>query len=123
VRKHTGKAREMQLAQLAQLAQPRRAGLPHFALVSSGIRVEPAVAPPLQCSGHMQGESLHASVHVCVDCNEQSPQTETSYTLISSRYGWRLSLEEGPSGERVAIWRCPSCWTRHRSRTKSSLNS
>ena len=30
--------------------------------------------------------------NTCVDCGEQSPQTETNYTLISSRYGWRLSL-------------------------------
>jgi hypothetical protein len=63
----------------------------------------------------MQGESLQRSAHVCVDCNEQSPQTETNYTLISSRYGWRLALEQGPDGERLAIWRCPACWQKHRS--------
>jgi len=38
-------------------------------------------------------EDLKRSVQTCVDCNAQSPQTETNFTLISARYGWRLSLE------------------------------
>ena len=71
----------------------------------------------------MQGEPLDGSVHVCVDCSEQSPQTETSYTLISSRYGWRLSLQAGPDGQRVAIWRCPACWQEHRRKSKPSFDS
>jgi hypothetical protein len=49
----------------------------------------------------------------CVDCGGESPQTNTNYTLISRQHGWRLTLEH-VDGRRVAHWRCPRCWDRHR---------
>jgi hypothetical protein len=61
-------------------------------------------------------ESAGASVHTCVDCGETSPQTETNYTLISSRYGWRLSRSTGPDGKKRMVWRCPRCWAQHKGR-------
>ncbi len=52
----------------------------------------------------------------CADCGTLAPPTETNYTLISARHGWRLSLSKGPDGRREAVWRCPSCWAVFRGR-------
>jgi len=46
----------------------------------------------------------------CVDCRKLSPETETNYTLISARHGWRLRREQLPDGTLVVEWRCPACW-------------
>jgi hypothetical protein len=46
----------------------------------------------------------------CVDCQALSPETETNYTLISARYGWRLSRRRDARGKLVMEWRCPKCW-------------
>lgn len=54
------------------------------------------------------------SVRECVDCKTRSPETETSYTLISSRHGWRLSRNFDARGQRVMQWRCPNCWSRYK---------
>jgi hypothetical protein len=55
----------------------------------------------------------------CHDCRLISPETETSYTLISSRYGWRLELVPDPAtGEKLSIWRCPDCWRNRRAKQK-----
>lgn len=66
-----------------------------------------------------ESEDLKGSVQTCVDCNAKSPQTETNYTLISARYGWRLSLETRADGRRCSVWRCPTCWERYRGRLAS----
>lgn len=50
----------------------------------------------------------------CTDCHTKKPVADSSYTLISSRYGWRLSRSFDAAGRRVLEWRCPSCWARHR---------
>jgi hypothetical protein len=50
----------------------------------------------------------------CVDCGTGQPETDTNYTLISSRYGWRLSRRFERDGTKVMEWRCPGCWVRHR---------
>ena len=52
--------------------------------------------------------------HTCVDCGTTSPSTETNYTLISARHGWRLTLGQDKTGARTMQWRCPTCWTRYR---------
>ena len=54
--------------------------------------------------------------HVCVDCQATSPSTDTNYTLISARYGWRLvvSSPDSATGQRKAEWRCPKCWENHK---------
>jgi hypothetical protein len=51
---------------------------------------------------------------ICKDCGAVSPQTNTNYTLISQQHRWRLVLFNDASGRRVAEWRCPACWSRHR---------
>src|SRR5689334_7949822 len=53
----------------------------------------------------------------CVDCQAQSPETETDYTLISAQYGWRLTRSKGRDGSLLLQWRCPSCWTKHKAGT------
>jgi hypothetical protein len=50
----------------------------------------------------------------CTDCGALSPPTETNYTLISQRHGWRLVFCADASGRRTAEWRCPKCWARRR---------
>lgn len=50
------------------------------------------------------------SRHHCVDCGIASPETETNYTLISARYGWRLTRKIDASGCIQMEWRCPRCW-------------
>jgi hypothetical protein len=72
------------------------------------------LARHLQHTSDMHGEDPKPSVQTCVECGAKSPQTETNYTLISSRYGWRLSLETLPDGRRASYWRCPTCWEKHR---------
>lgn len=49
--------------------------------------------------------------YACVDCAVLSPVVETSFTLISSRFGWRLHrFREAESGRVMMQWRCPRCW-------------
>jgi hypothetical protein len=56
----------------------------------------------------------------CKDCGAISPHTETNYTLISQQHRWRLVLYSDASGRRVAEWRCPTCWSRHRDAKRST---
>jgi len=65
----------------------------------------------------MDTDDLDTTSQTCVVCGIQSPPTETNYTLISSRHGWRLSLETLPDGRRNAIWRCPKCWQEFRKKS------
>jgi hypothetical protein len=51
-----------------------------------------------------------AQPQTCFDCGKIAPQTQTSYTLISSAHGWRVSREKNENGEFVARWRCADCW-------------
>jgi hypothetical protein len=39
-----------------------------------------------------------------------APETETNYTLIGSRYGWRLTKRRDGHGRVAMEWRCPTCW-------------
>ncbi len=57
-----------------------------------------------------------AAAQRCKDCGLSAPATETNYTLISARHGWRLSLDKGLDGRREAVWRCPTCWAIFRGR-------
>lgn len=47
----------------------------------------------------------------CVDCGAMSPPTETNYTLISKKHGWRLTRWTDANGLLHLEWRCPSCWS------------
>jgi hypothetical protein len=52
----------------------------------------------------------------CVDCTAVAPPTGTNYTLIGSRFGWRLTRSRTPSGRKVMEWRCPTCYARMRAK-------
>jgi hypothetical protein len=56
----------------------------------------------------------------CVDCGTLSPPTDESFTMISSRFGWRLTRGVSSSGEPIVEWRCPSCWARLKGRADPS---
>jgi len=56
---------------------------------------------------------------VCVGCGKESPETETNYTLISPRYGWRLARERRPNGKFDVQWRCPECWRQYKAASKA----
>jgi hypothetical protein len=46
----------------------------------------------------------------CVDCGAVAPATETPYTLIGQRFGWRLVHVVDARGKRVPEWRCDKCF-------------
>ena len=65
-----------------------------------------------------------AHPQTCFGCGKIAPQTETSYTLISSTHGWRVSREKDENGEVVARWRCADCWKKFKdARTGDSTPS
>jgi len=47
----------------------------------------------------------------CVHCGKRAPPTDTNYTLISQRHGWRLVIEKLPDGRRDSVWHCAECWS------------
>jgi hypothetical protein len=51
----------------------------------------------------------------CVDCNVQSPETNSDHTLVSS-LGWRLTRKRMPDGRMAIEWRCPVCWPAYKAR-------
>ena len=51
---------------------------------------------------------------ICAHCGTPAPATETAYTLISSRHGWRLQYEVDARGERQPKWWCGDCWRRRK---------
>ena len=65
-------------------------------------------------SENLPAQLATESKQTCADCGQQPPATETNYTLISARHGWRLSRSVEPSGVKVMKWRCPDCWRKHR---------
>ncbi|MBI2394736.1 MAG: hypothetical protein HYV09_34525 [Deltaproteobacteria bacterium] len=52
--------------------------------------------------------------YACVDCRARAPEVETEYTLISSRFGWRLTRKIDRDGTIQLEWRCPTCWARRK---------
>jgi hypothetical protein len=53
-------------------------------------------------------------LNCCADCGLPKPQTETNYTLISARHGWRVTRRRQPDGTQELAWHCPECWMRRR---------
>ena len=51
---------------------------------------------------------------ICVGCRTRAPDTQTEYTLISSRFGWRLTRRIERDGTFAMEWRCPACWQRYK---------
>ena len=52
----------------------------------------------------------------CVDCKAVAPETETAYTLIGQRFGWRLRYVTDEHGKRTPEWRCDKCFRALKSR-------
>jgi hypothetical protein len=52
----------------------------------------------------------HDATRVCRGCGTVSPETNTEFTLISSKFGWRLSRSAEKDGRNELVWRCPACW-------------
>jgi hypothetical protein len=74
-------------------------------------------------------DEIPSDARICHDCRRPAPPVATDFTLVSARYGWRLSrgirapaasadeVGRGASSPEVFIeWRCPACWTRNRPR-------
>jgi hypothetical protein len=55
----------------------------------------------------------------CHDCKVEAPETNTEYTLISARYGWRVVRSVDAAGDTVLEWRCPACWKRYKEAPRS----
>jgi hypothetical protein len=49
-----------------------------------------------------------------VGCGVEAPETETDFTLISARHGWRLVRRTSTGGDLIIEWRCPECWQHHK---------
>lgn len=54
----------------------------------------------------------HAVRHECVDCGALSPNEHGDNTLISMKYGWRLSRTPDGAGGHRFDWHCKSCWNK-----------
>ena len=53
--------------------------------------------------------------HTCVGCGKHSPETETEFTLISAKYGWRVVRARPEAAGAASLeWRCPACWTAYK---------
>jgi hypothetical protein len=50
----------------------------------------------------------------CIDCGTQAPETNTSYTLISATFGWRLTRKVNADGTRSVEWRCGNCFKKNK---------
>ena len=59
---------------------------------------------------------------ICTGCQERAPEVSTDYTLISSRFGWRVRrfVEHG---EYVTEWWCPACWAELKRTTDGPISS
>ena len=53
-----------------------------------------------------------ADVKICSGCGKHAPGRETvsDSSLISVRYGWRLTRKKNPDGTSEPEWHCPKCW-------------
>ncbi|MGH7437976.1 MAG: hypothetical protein ACRENE_20030 [Polyangiaceae bacterium] len=58
----------------------------------------------------------------CIACHELSPETETDYTLIGAKFGWRLTRAKAADGSLLLAWRCPSCWNEYK-RAQAELDA
>jgi hypothetical protein len=58
------------------------------------------------------------AVQRCVGCRAEAPATQTNFTLISQRHGWRLTRQVDSSGRSFLEWRCAACFARFRSTRK-----
>lgn len=64
-----------------------------------------------------------ADRRICGDCGKQAPETETGYTLINAKHGWRNTRHKDGSGQYVIEWRCPDCWRASKEKAGESGSS
>jgi hypothetical protein len=52
----------------------------------------------------------------CIDCGVVSPElnADEGSTLISIKYGWRITRRRDQKGPPAIDARCPDCWTKRR---------
>lgn len=72
-------------------------------------------------------DESEARVGGCHDCGAEAPAADTNYTVVTSRYGWRLTrvtadaqADDGSEPTSSVEWRCPSCWQRYNGRAVAS---
>jgi len=58
--------------------------------------------------------------HTCVDCGTRVPPQDDESSLISVKYGWRLTRNVAADGAARLEWRCPKCWATYRETRKST---
>jgi hypothetical protein len=46
----------------------------------------------------------------CMTCGAHPPETESAYTLIGGKAGWRLTRTKRDDGSVLTQWRCADCW-------------
>jgi hypothetical protein len=56
----------------------------------------------------------------CIGCAKPLPESETSFSLISSKFGWRLTRRRDANGSMGSEWRCPDCWQAYKARVAAS---
>ena len=56
---------------------------------------------------------------LCSWCSVKSPQATTNYTLISTKYAWRMILKLEANGRREPVWFCPKCWEKRKQQVKA----
>jgi len=57
---------------------------------------------------------MQQKITKCSKCGISPPETETNYTLISPKHGWRLERSLDSEGNKAMLWFCPRCWTKKR---------
>jgi hypothetical protein len=50
-----------------------------------------------------------ARTRTCARCRTTAPSTETDYTLIGSKHGWRCRKVDSGGATRLE-WYCDACW-------------
>jgi len=60
---------------------------------------------------------FESSRHPCVGCAAVSPAlSHEESSLLSVKYGWRLSRTPDGHGGHAYAWRCPACWQKLKQR-------
>lgn len=63
--------------------------------------------------------SVAEALRHCVGCGVDAPDDAGELTLISARYGWRLTRRRDAAGGVSFEWRCPTCAERARTDRRS----
>jgi hypothetical protein len=58
--------------------------------------------------------------YVCVGCSKRLSEVDTSSSLVSLKFGWRLTRRRDANGSSGSEWRCPECWQAHKARVAAA---